>query len=71
MRMRIFVPVACVAAVVAVDAAVALVPSAAPHVANPSVAATATAKAAGRTRLIVRFVPFASGRPVMTGSPSP
>jgi hypothetical protein len=58
MRMRIFVPVACVAAVVAVAAAVALVPSSAPHVANPSATATARAEATGKTRLIVRFLSF-------------
>src|SRR5918995_3417208 len=56
MRMRIFVLVACVAVVVAVGAAVALVPSVAPHVADPTAAATARATAAGKRRLIVRFV---------------
>jgi hypothetical protein len=67
MRMRIFVLVACVAAVVDVAAVVALVPSAAPHVVSASATATATARAAGKKRLIVRVVSFASDRGFMTG----
>src|SRR5215211_2341926 len=68
MRMRIFVP-AWVGAVADDVAAVAFIAPEAPHAADATVAATATANSAGSGRSIIRFVSFASGRGVMTGSP--